>query len=379
MKILVLYQFANHNSTIDGLCNNLNKRSFSASSFNTATWRIKKGPGIRIPFIVRLLSLPAQIPGIRGLISKWFRTDMVVRLSKDYQVVDIHFFDPLYDNMIRKLSELNKKIKVTVWGSDFYRVSPGRHEEQRPLYKRVDIIQIETGQIADDFLKVFPEFSTKIRLAHFGLFQFDVIDELIGKAVPASYRKKLRIPEDRIVITCGTNRSEGHRHSLLLDAIGILPHEIRERLFLILPMTYGGEKNYIEPVKRKADSLNIPYILFPSFITKKENGILRIVSDILVTIQVTDALSSTIQEYMYSGNVMIAGDWLPYSIMDDNDVFYIKTTLENLSQTIENAVLNIESYKQSCRDNRSKLARLSSWEEEIKEWTAIYGEMNSLK
>ena len=377
MNVLILHQFANHNQTIDGLCNNLNKSGIEASSFNVATWRLRSNNKIRRAFWLCFLRIITCIPGIRGIISNLLRDKAILKFSADFTIIDIHFFSPLYDNVIEELKKRDKKVKITIWGSDFYRVKESRLEEQRKIYQIIDIIQIETRQIADDFLKVFPECSEKVRIAHFGLSQFDIIDELSQNGSYVKYKKKFKIPEDKIVLTCGTNASEGQQHLRILQSIENLAPEIKEQLFLIIPLTYGGNKKYIDTVKQKAHSLGIPCRTILSFLSKRDTGILRIVSDIILTIQVTDALSCTHQEYMYSGNILITGDWLPYGILKENGVYYLTTAKEKLTETITETIDNYKLLKNSCLGNKDKLAKLSSWDEEIKEWLTIYYELDN--
>ena len=106
-------------------------------------------------------------------------------------------------------------------------------------------------------------------------------------------------------------------------------------------------------------------------------GKLRIVSNILITIQKTDALSSAIQEHIYAGGILIAGDWLPYQILSENGVFYLTTPLESLSETISKTIENYALLKNKCMENNVKTAEISSWNAVIKDWIAIYNELDN--
>jgi len=298
-------------------------------------------------------------------------------MSDKFTIFDIHFFSNYYDGLIEELKRREKKVKITIWGSDFYRVDKVRREAQRKIYKIVDIIQIETTQIANDFLQVYPECSEKIRIAHFGLSQFDIIDELLKKGDCDYYKKEWKIPENKIVLMCGTNRSEGQQHLMILESIKKLSPEIKAQIFLILPLTYGGHKSYIKIVREKVNSLGLPYKIVQSFLSLHEITKLILISDILISIQVTDALSCTIQEHLYAGNIIILGSWLPYRILNENEVVYLTTSLENLSGTLSETIEDIKSLKNLCKGNKKKLTKLSSWDEAIKAWLTIYGELDS--
>ena len=376
MSILILFENSTHHHTIDNLCNNLSKRGFIVSSFNVIYWRFKKWNGKTLPLWMILLSYLAVIPRLRGLINTFFREKAMERLAENYSIIDIHFFSPIYDRLIPELRRRSKKIKITIWGSDLYRVDSKRREEQRVIYHMVDIIQIETTQISNDFLKYFPEFESKIRIAHFGIIQLDIISRLVRKTSYNFYRRELKLPEEKIILTCGTNGSEGHQHLKMLDCIDGLSAEIKEKLFLVIPMTYGGSKSYIAKVHKKVKSMSLPYRLPDSYLSLKDLCQYRIISDITLTIQVSDALASAIQEHIYAGDILIAGDWLPYGVLNDNGVFYLTTSIELLSDTITNTVKDFDLLRIKCSRNSEKISQLSAWDNVIKGWTDIYNEIN---
>ena len=374
-KVLVFFQDANHYHTIDYLCNNLYENGVEVASFNIATWRYRGE--IKIPFWVRIAVLFATLPKMRGLLSGLLRNRVMLKIAERFDIVDIHFFSPLYDKIIEELYSRRKKIKITIWGSDFYRVDNPRIEQQRALYQKVDIVQIETQQIANDILEVFPELIDKIRFAHFGIIQFDIIDNLLLRGNSGFYRKMMKLPSDKIIIACGTNGSTGHQHDIILDALSELPARHRERLFLILPMTYGGAKGYIAEIRRKMDALGMPGLVLTSFLSLDELCKYRIVSDMLITIQKTDALASAIQEHLYAGGIMIAGEWLPYGTLSEMGVFYLTASLESLTDTISHSIDNHIALKETNTGNKEILKGFSSWDSVIGDWLIIYNELSN--
>ncbi|HEY5125429.1 MAG TPA: hypothetical protein VIK14_16985, partial [Ignavibacteria bacterium] len=377
MKVLILYQFDNHDQTVDALCNNLNMYGIEPDSFNILTWRSKGQNRIRKPLLVSLLAPLMIIPKVKGLLIKLFIKRIVLTLSEKCNIVDIHFFSPIYDELIYELKRRGKNVKITIWGSDFYRTDNIRREQQRIIYHEVDIIQMATRQICNDFLVVYPEYENKVRITNFGILQFDIIDELLQKGDSEAYKKEMGLPVDKIILVCGFNGSAGHQHLLIFESIEKLPPELKGQLFLLVPMTYGGNKPYIETIKQKADSLGLPYKLLPSLVPVHDVCKLRIVSDIAITIQKTDALSAAVMEHIYAGSILIAGDWLPYQILSENGVFYLTTPLESLTETVSRTVENHSLLKNKCMDNNVKMAEIFSWNSVIKDWLAIYNELDN--
>jgi glycosyltransferase involved in cell wall biosynthesis len=374
MKILVLFEYANHYQTVDDLCNNLVKKGVEASSFNITYWRFRNGTGKHKPLWISLLAILASLPGIRGLVTGRFHSRALQDLSEAYDIIDIHFFSPAYDRFIREAKKRGKKVKITLWGSDFYKSDPTRREQQREAYQLVDIIQTETRQVADDFIAVYPEFADRIRTAHFGI-QFEVIDALLRSGNQEYYRQELGIPPERTILTCGTNGSEGHQHIRMLESIEKLAPGLREQLYLIIPMMYGGDKAYIERVRAKAEEVGTPFMILTSFLTIREMCKYRIASDITMTIQVTDSLSSAIQEHIYTGEILMAGDWLPYEVLNDYQVYYLTASLDSLDDVLADSIQNLASYLEKCSGNRERISNFSSWDHALTDWLNIYNEM----
>ena len=374
MRILVLFEYANHYLTIDSLCDNLVRKGVEASSFNITYWRFRNGTGQRMPAWIRMASLLAKVPGIRGLITDWLRPRALLELSDVYDIIDIHFFSRTYDQLIRDLKGRGKSVKITIWGSDFYKSDERRREQQGEIYKLVDAIQTETKQVKEDFTGIYPELAGQVRIAHFGI-QYDIIDALLEKGGRDHYRAQLGIPRERTVLTLGTNGSQGHQHMKMLESIGNLPPGIREQLFLIIPMNYGGIKLYIDNVRAQAEKTGVPFMVLTSFLTLREMCRYRIASDITLTIQATDSLSSAIQEHIYTGEILIAGDWLPYRVLDDFGVYYLKTSLDSLEDVLAKTIGNRDTYIEKCSGNGKRIASFSAWDHVIGEWIDIYSKI----
>lgn len=377
MKVLVLFEYANHYQTIDNLCNHLNKKGIEASSFNITYWRYRKGIKEQPALWFRLLCLIARLPGFRGLISSRFRNRALLKLSESHDIIDIHFFSPAYDQLIEELGRRGKAVKITIWGSDFFKADKLRREEQGKLYKHVRIIQLETREISREFLEVYPELEDRVRIAHFGIVQLDLIDQLLQKGSAATYKKELEIPGGRMLVSCGTNRSMGHQHLKMLESFERLAPGLQEQVYLIIPMTYGGELSYMETVRQKAESLGIPYRILDSFLSLDELCKYRIVSDMLLTIQESDALSSALQEHLYTGEHLIAGDWLPYQVLKDHQVFFTSTSMESLDEVLTDAIEMHSAIREKCSGNRERISAFSAWDRVIEDWLEIYREIGT--
>lgn len=372
MRVLILYEFSNHDQIIDDLVRNLNAKELEADSLNIVTFNMKRYNGKVKPLWISLLSIISQLPKVRGIFFAWFRYSILLKLSSKYDIIDVHFFSPYFDKLILKLKEQGKKIKITIWGSDFYRASSERKEEQRKIYRIIDQIQFETKQVADDFINVFPECEGKTAIANFGIIQLEIIDKLLENDVFNAYKRKIGIPEGSVVITCGTSGNEAHQHRKIISHIEKIPQEIKDQLFLIIPMNYGGNNNYIKQIESKVRSLGIPYLLLTSFFSKEKFCEYVIASDIVITIQTSDSLSTAIQEHLYANGILISGEWLPYQILKDYGIEYKSVSMETLTDTIVDTVNNLKSINKRNANNRTIISEFSSWNNVINDWVKIY-------
>nr|WP_321409443.1 hypothetical protein [uncultured Carboxylicivirga sp.] len=375
MRILLLYEYFNHNQLLDNLGKEIAKTNNFVSSFNIVKFRYTNYNKENRPIWILLLHILIAIPKVRGGLLRWIRKWTILKLAGSYNIIDIHYFSVFYDELIPILKARGKKIKITVWGSDFYRVDQKRKEEQRLLYRQVDIIQLETEQVKDQFLQDFPEFKAKIRVAHFGNIQLTHLDKILNDNCKMECKQNIGIPIDKLVITCGTNGSIGHQHELLLNKISELPQQLKDNIFLLIPMNYGGSAEYIKLVIKKASKLNIPYRVITGFMSTKEFSNYIIASDIIITIQISDTFSAAIQEYLFASNVLLAGKWLPYQVFTDNNVYFKIVDLENLEDTLKDTIISVDKYRQLGVKNPVNIFKLSSWSGVIENWLSIYNEI----
>lgn len=374
-NILILYGFSNHDLLIKSLCKNLNEQGIVADSFNVFSWKFFSINNHKRPFLLSLFTPFIGITIIRRALIKLFNKLIIIKLSRNYQIIDIHFFGSNYDDLIEAFLRQMKKIKITIWGSDFYRANDERRKTQKEFYHKVDAIQVGTLQMKNDFLQVFPGFEDKIRLARFGINQLDIIDVLLLKGNASVYKKELRLPEDKIIIACGANGSEEHQHSLIFESLLNLPFDLQNKLFLVVPMTYGGSPEYKKKINEKLTQIGLPFKQFVTFLSIEDVCKLRIVSDIAITIQKTDAFSAAVQEHIYSGGILIAGKWLPYRMLTDSGIYYVQTSLDKLTETIGKSIIDIQNEKQKCIFNKPKIGKISSWKLTINDWKEIYEEL----
>lgn len=370
MDILILHQFVNHNSLVNTLCKKLNETDLKVDSFNISTWEYISSKN-ELPLTLKILRVLLFNYRLKLFVVK--KAPFILRgLFKRYNVVDIHFFGTFYYKTIDLLRSLGNKVKITIWGSDFYRSSPEVRDKQGLYYEMIDSIQICTDAMKDDFLSYYKNFEDKIQIAHFGITQFDLIDKISVEENIEDIKHKLNLPIDKKVITCGYNGSAGQQHLAILDAFSNLDDSLKEQVFLLLPMTYGVTIEILNKVREQLNLLEIDYLILTEDLTSEDVSRLRLASDIAINIQVTDAFSASIQEHLYSQNIVIVGEWLPYGKLEQSGVYYIKSSLENLTLHIEETITRYPIIKERSLVNKERMHQLSSWDVVTRDWVKLY-------
>lgn len=370
MKVLILHQFANHSDLVNALFENLNKNNIEADSFNIANWNHQSLEN-KLPFRFILLSKILVSYKLKLFVFK-YAPKLFLRVFKNYDIVDIHFFSSFYFKAIDVLKVQNKKIKITVWGSDFYRSSPKFREIQRMSYNKIDCIQVATAQMKKDFINYYNDFEEKINLAHFGISNFESIADIESRETNEEIRKRFDLPNDRLIVTCGYNGSKGQQHMLILQALEKLNKEHKNQIFLLLPMTYGADPTALETIKTYLKSIRIPYCILLDTLSSLDVCRLRLVTDIALNVQVTDAFSASIQEHIKARNIVLVGDWLPYNKFDEYNIFYFKSDINNFYMSIEDILCNYEVYREEASNNFYKIEKITSWDNSIINWIKIY-------
>lgn len=165
----------------------------------------------------------------------------------------------------------------------------------------------------------------------------------------------------------------------MLKALSLLPDIVRDRIALLIPMTYGGgTKEYIEQVRNTAEKIAETVVL-TEFLSAREMAEIAKATDIMLHAQTTDQLSSAMLSHMYNGNVVIAGAWLPYNELRDKGIYFISVKdIDDIGSAVEKVINNQEAYRARCMDNRSKVYAMSSWRHSADDWYGTYKRILSL-
>lgn len=296
--------------------------------------------------------------------------DLIDILNKlpQYDVAQLLWIEEIWAYFAEEIRASFKKLNLCVGGSDFYRASKQDLMFKEKLIKLADNISAETPQTISDFAEFYNLDPQKIKLLPFGLEVIDYIN--MEKTSNEEIRKRFNIPLDKIVVTCGHNAVQAHQHLKLIECLKDIKQEIKDRVIFVFPMTYPSKRNeYINRIRQKLEEYNLPYMIITEFMDFKLMAQYALISDIMIHVQTTDQLSSTMLEEMYTSSVIIAGIWLPYKILHKRNIYFLDADdIQDAVIKLEQVVNNINVYKQKCSANKEIIWKYHSWNSLVSKW-----------
>lgn len=305
--------------------------------------------------IINLIRLPKFL---RRVYLKLFRKRLLTSVQDDYDIIDIHFVEPYYAKYVL---ELQTKLICTLFGSDLYRTSLAQKKMQAPLFQKANGILLSQNML-EQFEKDFGRYPDKYLFCQYGSKRLDLLSDT----------EKTLSSTDTIRITLGYNNKREQQHDLIIDAIKKLPQEWKERIELLLPMTYGDDHGNVSMIERILNDSGFKFEIFKQRLSDSEIVDLWKRSDIMINMQVTDALASSIKESMAAGNLLIVGDWLPYGIYEDLGIYLKRVNFANLDRDLLDSLQNLENELVQCKSNKNKIIEFASWGSLINVWEANY-------
>ena len=316
-----------------------------------------------------------QMPFLRRVILKLFRKKLLGKHLRKDEIVDIHFVEPAYGQLADVVSGESKGLIATLFGSDLFRTTEEEKRRQSPVFENADIINLSKNMIplVDES---FPGQSEKYRINQYGSKRLDIVVEKLTKR--EEIRSKYGIRKDQIVVTCGYNGKREQQHLQMFDALKGLPLVTKSKLKLLVPLTYGlrnAGPEYLPQIENALEESGIEFQVLVERLSDEEIAETKVVSDITLNLQTTDALASSIKEAMVSGDVMVLGEWLPYDVYEELGIHFVPTSVEGLSNMLRKVLEDFEGHRSKSRKNQKEILAFCSWDVLIEDWISTYKEL----
>ena len=304
-------------------------------------------------------------------ISMFFRMLTIRRLLNEihFDVVNIHISRWFYIFILKSLTQ--QKLVITFYGSDFYRTSNFIKKIQTVMYKKADSITFTNPLTKQSFLEYYKDFEKKSYVCRFGLKTLDYIDKNREKS-KEDIKILLGYNTKKIIVTCGYNATKAQQHKEVIVNIVRLEKSVKNKIQFIFPMTYG-DMSYKEEIKQVLLKTDLDYIVLEDFLYEDDNAYIKLASDIMINVLETDSFSGSMQEFLYANNMVIVGSWLPYDLLENEEIKF--TQIDKISilvDLIPNMLNNIKTYTDKLSLNRKIIYSLTSWKNNLGIWLNVY-------
>ncbi len=377
MKVLISYTTDGQIAIIKGLVESLAEGGIDVLAWNRTTHRcFSNNESVfkdNIEFLNKLGKYSRFV--LRVLYHMpIFLSYFIKKGLQDVDVFNYHYHDGLFDRLLPFLKKNNIKLIISIWGSDLYRISEKTKMKRVKVYPLVDLIHVESPGVKKDFLERYQIDEKKVVSCNFGVSLFEQIDNLRSEKKNIVASMLPESAQDKIIITCGYNARKGQQHTIMIEQLKLLPIEYKKRIFVVFPLTYTVKgDSFLNEIDSALDGFDIPYYCFREHVQIEDLAKLRIISDIVVNIQISDALSSSLIEYFYAGNIMLLGEWLPYEFLKhDFGIHYLPISTDNVADNICYVLDNLAEESRKAERNIVGTHNLSSWDSVSERFVKIF-------
>ncbi len=320
----------------------------------------------------RFPSLLYKLPVISTILHIFDTKHAFKSVNNNYNIINIQYLTIHSYFLISQIRKIGGVLVLTPWGSDVYRIKKYYKRKFQKVYNIVNkVCAIPGTKFGDDIIE---EFSVPIDKCVELCFGSNVLDRVIIDNTSRSLAKeKLFGSKDNFIITCGYNASISQNHIHIIDALEKVQDKLPDNVFLVFPMTYLKTDEYVNIVDSRLKSLNIKYVILRNFLSDDDMVYLRKCTDLFIHMQVSDAYSSSLHEYLYSGALVINAEWLSYKELEVDGLPYLSATFETLEDTILKA-LSINHIKVSSALKAT--LKKYTWSYQIKKWVEFYNQIH---
>lgn len=298
--------------------------------------------------------------------------DSALREIENIDVLHIHYIKLWYYHAIKKMRKSIKKIILTAWGSDLLRLNSRYYYKMKKFMRIANYIVVGSENLREFVTnKISSDYKSKIVWARFGTPVIDEIAKLKEEYIEKS--NGITIPSDKFIIACGYNGKREQQHEEIIQALTALKDCYRNKIFLHFPMGYGLNEEYYAYISDMLEQSGFEYKIDKKFYSPEKIAKIRLLADIFIHGQITDASSSSVFEYIYADTILINGDWLYYEDLEKYQIPYLKyKKFSELPGIIENVIDSYDDLIKELREKNGLIRETRSWEKLHRRWQALY-------
>lgn len=304
-----------------------------------------------------------KINKIRTLCYLFKLNSRLRRLGKfDYCL--LHYVDIIKTLLIIKNKKRFQRIIPVFWGSDLLRNNKIGGKSYEKLFHLSYKIVFNTQNMKRQFNNYYGKrFENKSEIIKFPTLSFKTIDKIENRFTKNELKKHLNLPLDKFIIMCGHAGFRAEQHEKLLDAISKCDKSVINKCYFVFPMTYGAsdlvdrQKQIMSFMKNNS----IKGQVLCDYLINEEMLKIIICTDIFINVIKTDAFSGVMQENIYSGSLVIYGNWLNYYELENGGIIAQPVdTISDIPNIIESTIINYETLNLDLKGNRKLISNISS-------------------
>lgn len=335
--------------------------------------------GVDNVYRLNVSNIEKQIFSIRKLGTYFLQKRKVKTLGQiiklnHYDLVNFHFVPINIFEMVKVCKGHHTKVLLTPLGSDVLRVKNKYKRKLKRAFSLADFVSFNTiTGFCKDVSELYEIPKEKIVNLGYGSETISSIIDLKGRCDRTECFNMLPIPYSNYNIVCGYNASVGQRQEsifmALIDNIDILPAGYQ----IIFPLSYGNDKDII---KRRIIDLNknhnLNIVFIEDYLETNQVAALRLITDLFIHVQITDAYNASLQEFLLAGSKCINGSWLKYPSLEFNGEPYIVCkTIYDLSDCVRRGLMSNGIESLLHKDTEKEIIS-NSWSNRIMEWKMFF-------
>lgn len=303
-----------------------------------------------------------------------------IRLQPTNRTVVVHFLSIDCFWLIPLLAGHFDRVVGLAYGSDVLRRTKSRDFLLSFGLKRLNVVAATNDNVLKSLLEDFPFLSSRSpQIIRFGLTVFDELLKI--KQIPSAQAKStLGFDPSRKLVSLGYSASPGQRQIELIDLFASRNDKHRDCVFVV-PVQYGAQ-SVVDAVSERCAVINAKigeeqFRPLTEFHAPERSALMRRATDVLINHSVSDAFSGTVQEVVYAGNLVLAGDHLPYHNMPGfgSAIQPFKTLEEASNKLAPDAFAAWQrEVAPAVKANRARLDATSSWDAVFPDWRRLIAE-----
>ncbi len=259
----------------------------------------------------------ARIPKIRSLLGQKKLIAYLKNIEYDY--LNVFFVFEEIPKIFSKISDIKAKKILTYLGSDLLRKTSIVNSIEMSMLEQADHVIVMSQDMKNTFIKRYSgQFVEKVDIIGMGVSAFSFIDK---KRNEYQTQKESLIGSEnknKTTITIGYNAIPQQQHLSVLNVLSTISDDEKMKYHLILPLTYlRSNLNYLRKIEQEVASSGFSYTILDKFMNDEKISGLCISTDIFINAQITDAMSASLLEHIYSTSYVISGSWLKYQPLLD--------------------------------------------------------------